>query len=1807
MTTASQTAAVLTPGDLAPVRELYNRGLCLQAYHAAEALGPLREWTGPDARVLTGRIAIHLGAPRLARWMHLRAYREVPTHPEATYYYTRAILDRRGPLAAWRFLRARGERLPGAFDEVQADWLAFHGCVLGRLRDFDAAEQWLGRAERLCPARPWLCVERSGLLEIEDRLEESLAAGRRALELRPWYRPGVQCVAHSLELLGRDREALELLYEGSERLESMLLLSQLGALQTELGHHADARRTYARVEELAVLMEKDGAQWLAARRSDAAYRDGDRAEAAAFARRVEGPLYARFAQELTREPFEGRRVLLDVGFVRQHHSTCVPATLTALSRYWGLPAKHLEVAGAICYDGTPDHRERAWAEEHVYVSREFAVTWDAARALLDRGVPFTLTTIEPGNAHMQAVIGYDTCRGSLLVRDPSVRQHVEYHADTWLERHRCTGPRGHAIVPVAEVHRLDGLTLPDADLYDRLYRIQRALTRYDRAAAGAEYEALRAAAPGHRLTLQAARVLAVADADPTALLASVEGLLKVFPDAPLYTLARWSCLRDLGRRDDRVALLEAARAREKGDPTFDRLLALELLPDARQHPRAIRLLRSAIRRRPYDEGNLATLAQLLWAQRRFEEALELYGFAACLDDKDEGLARDCFAASRHLKRTEETLRFLRRRFDRFGAKSSQPARTLYWALDAFERAPEALAVLDEALALRDDGELLVYAAQCRAENGDGARAEELLAAAAGRCPRVAWLRASANVAVLRGDRPHALELWRQVVEAEPTALDANRAVAQHLSEVEGLPAALAFLRAACDRFPHHFALHQLLSEWLRNEGYAAQEPVVRRIVAIDPADAWARRELAVVLTQQGRLDEAEAELDEARRREPDSPPYYCVLGGLRERQSRRDEAREAYGNAIRLSVDNDWAIGRLMDTAETLAERRDALALIEAELVRQVIFGDGLLAYQQHARRTLEPEELLASLRRAHAARPDLWHAWSALVRQLLQMDRADEAHRLALQATARFPLLPGLWIDLAETCRPKKDAEGETRALEKAVQIRPGWAVPVRRLGEVYQGAGRHAEARALFERGVALAPRDAVGHGYLADALWKGGEKEAAFDRVRGALWLDPGYEWAWDRLHEWSADLDRRADAEAFARELTVRRPDEARSWLKLAQTLTRDEDRDERLRALDEAVRLNPHLQEAHDLRAVLLWEAGRTDEAEAACHPPSWNGSPPIMLRGRLAWLKAQRGDVPAAVALMRATLAEDPNYFWGWSQIVDWLRDTGTAEEYRAAAENLARLAPKQAPSHGYLAEALARQDETDAALGHLETALQLDTQYEWGWDQKAQLLCEAGRHDEAEAACLPAAFGDAPPLLLRGRLAWVRARRGDVPGAIATMRVVLDGDPDYAWGWARMAEWLRDHGTSPEYIAACEQLVRLSPGWVASYGYRAEARSRNDDRAGAKDDCRKALEIDPKYNFAGDLLFDLQLEDGELDGAAATLALAQGSEESDGLLVRQVRLAARRGDRALALDRLGRLTARRPVNAWPISSAVKAFVDAGWSAAARKALAEAMANPEPAAGVAAQWVRLSADAGDWRCARRLKELLNRGAVGREALGAYVEALARHASRWRLWRCLRSFRAELRADDTLWGRAGYALLCVRHYAAARKWLGDWRAREGARPWMLYNAAIAFRAAGNHGEGNAVSHRALAVGGDDDVVHHRAWVAFDEALAGNAATAEKMLAELAPASLNRAHCFVRALARSLAAVQLAAPGSRAAAFAEARKKLADSARTCSPTAEARAVRPAYRAGVARLAGDLGGVRARLWAVWRWLFPLLPAAK
>ncbi|MHB1562003.1 MAG: tetratricopeptide repeat protein, partial [Isosphaeraceae bacterium] len=808
---------------------------------------------------------------------------------------------------------------------------------------------------------------------------------------------------------------------------------------------------------------------------------------------------------------------------------------------------------------------------------------------------------------------------------------------------------------------------------------------------------------------------------------------------------------------------------------------------------------------------------------RRAEAVELFRLAACFDAKDEGLARSYFHAARLLHRQAEAVAFLRGRSRRLGTRSAWPARTLYWSLCQLERRREAFEVLDESLRLRpEDGELRLFAAEAHAAHGEFDRAEERLESARGLSRRGDWLRASALLAAVRGDLGASLELWLQVLDSEPSAVDANRAVARRLAETRCRDEALAHLARACEQFPHNYALNQAWIEWLRAEGPSAVEPAARRILEIHPADAWSRRELALSLARQGRHDEAAAEVRLAAELEPGSPAEAAVRAQVFELAGRLDDARRAYRDAIARSVDMDFAIDHLIACCASRAERVEALAFVEAELHRQVIFGDGLLAFARHARGTVEPDALLASLRKAREARPDLWHAWSALVHELVGRDSLDEALELAREATERFPLLAEVWLDLAAVCRAHKDRDGELAALDRTLQISPGHGTAARQRAMVLERDGDYVGSRAVLERAIAQAPLDPFNHTCLADALWHLDERDQAVDRIVHALRLEPDQDWAWDTLRHWSAQLDRREIPVSLARELAEQRAGKASNWVRLARLLAGEENLEERLDALDRAVTLEPADFEAHDLRAQLLTEAGRYDEAEAACRPLAWGDSPPTPLLGRSAWVVAQRGDLAGAIGRMRPVLEANPDYYWGWLNQAEWTGDVGTPAEYLAAAEALTRLSPNDPVAAGYLGDARLRNKDRDGARAAFRGAFDRTPRHPYTAFSLFDLEFEDGQLQTA-AEVLKSLKTHHDGALTLAREVQLAQARGDRATAVAALeRLCVTALPGNDWPQNAADKCFTQAGWSREAIEVYERALdhpdlvpRVAALWV--------------------------------------------------------------------------------------------------------------------------------------------------------------------------------------------------------------------------------------------------------------------------------------------------------------------------------------------------------------------------------------------------------
>ncbi|MHC4615021.1 MAG: tetratricopeptide repeat protein [Planctomycetota bacterium] len=1220
---------------------------------------------------------------------------------------------------------------------------------------------------------------------------------------------------------------MALLEDAAANLESYLVCYQLGQTLVERGDYQRAREVFDRVVELAPLADREILNALRASRSEVAYLCGDLAQAADLAAAVEHSLFhVTVAARLRDEQRPATRRALPVGFVRQHHMTCAPATLSAVAAYWSQPVDHLELAEAICYDGTSNYSERQWARDRGWVSREFTVTFESTKALIDRGVPFTLTTVHPGSAHLQAVIGYDQKLGSLLLRDPFNRRFGELLDEALLKQCRATGPRGHALVPAAEGGCLDGLELPDSDLYDRYHELQHALAEHRRRDAATIQAELSAAAPNHRLTCFAALSIARYDSNPVLGLESVERLLTLVPEDPVLLLLKLQYLDELGRRAERWEIYERVTASADCPGVFRQHYGREIAADHSQVGCAERMLERALTSGA-DVGESLYMMATICCQRLDDAwGLELFRLAACVDDKNEQFVQTYFAACRHARLEDEALRMLEQRFEMFGARSSRPAISLSWALDQVDRTVESMQALDAGISRRpDDGLLMLHAARVMGNVGEVRRAEELLARAENRSPRQAWLRTAAQLAFRGGQFEQALSYWREVLAIEPLAVDAHGQVATLLADTGGRDAAIRYLENALERFPHFQPLHHALLEWLPRDDADAVEEVIRRLIAGDPSDAWAWRELVCHLASHRRHDEAFEALAEAERLDPNCVAYWTIRGDLCARSGRFEDARSAYRRALEIDVDNPPAVAGLLALAEDRAERRSMLDDVGSRLQQHLVDGSAVHVFAGHASETVDDAELIRRLEGLHDTHPQVWSTWSALADALVDANRLDDALSVAAEAVDRFPFIPRLAFDLSRVQRARGNTQGEIVALERALRVNPDYTPVVCELASVLNRLGEIQQARRTLERGVRHRPQEAGLRIALAEQYHKLGDDERARRELHAALEHDPHQHEAWELLMALTAeDPDANRRMIDLARRLAKARAGSVECLLTLARVLRDEAHRAERLDVIESCERLDPHHVETKLFKASVLAEAGRYDEALAVCETPI-RQSVPVAFRVRAARIEAQRGNLPRGLERMQQLLSEEPHHYEAWSCVADWSEQMGDVETARSAAEQMMRLMPQHAPSLVYLADVLIKIGELDQARALLTRALALQPDYEYAgfalfrimaqaeeWDDATRLIDQLGLHFRCAsllAARIEIAVGRNDQ---DAALAWLwelcRATEPDAGQALSagvelfldanwvtplevTLRTALDkkhARPEVAFWWVRVA-----------------------------------------------------------------------------------------------------------------------------------------------------------------------------------------------------------------------------------------------------------------------------------------------------------------------------------------------------------------------------------------------------------------------------------
>jgi len=351
----------------------------------------------------------------------------------------------------------------------------------------------------------------------------------------------------------------------------------------------------------------------------------------------------------------------------------------------------------------------------------------------------------------------------------------------------------------------------------------------------------------------------------------------------------------------------------------------------------------------------------------------------------------------------------------------------------------------------------------------------------------------------------------------------------------------------------------------RRGAIAAAKHLYDRLLCIDPSNAAACGNLAIIAAQQGDLAAAERLMRQDIRLRPNYSVSHNNLGALLQKQGRGAEAVAAHRHAIKL--DPNYA---------------------EAHLA----LGNALR--QQH-----DLDGAIESYRAAAAVRPAYAEAHNNIGVILQIQGRFDEAAAGYRKAIAARPGYAEALFNLGSVLHQIGQLEASANAYRQAIAIDPGVAVVHCNLGAVLKDQGRFDAALAAFERAIALKPDYAEAHYNRGTVLQQQGRREDALAAYGQAIALRPDSIDAANNAGIILQELGRQTDAINLYRRLCQPLPGHADLYNNMGTALLTEGRIEEARQAFEQALACRPDFPEAHYNLGNAWREMGRPAEAMAA--------------------------------------------------------------------------------------------------------------------------------------------------------------------------------------------------------------------------------------------------------------------------------------------------------------------------------------------------------------------------------------------------------------------------------------------------------------------------------------------------------------------------------------------------------------------------------------------------------------------------------
>ena len=662
------------------------------------------------------------------------------------------------------------------------------------------------------------------------------------------------------------------------------------------------------------------------------------------------------------------------------------------------------------------------------------------------------------------------------------------------------------------------------------------------------------------------------------------------------------------------------------------------------------------------------------------------------------------------------------------------------------------AISEFRLALQYDPALLVAHCALGSSLVDSAEAEAEFRKALAASPQlVCALDGLAQVLVKEKRYDAAIDYWQQALRIQPDSPDLQIALATakyksaKIRQANGQPAlngagvadAIRLLTDLLKNHPDTTAAYFTLGNIYANErrGREAADEY-QQVVRQNPTDTVALAAQVKALIDASAYTEALVPALDYKRRKPNDPSGHVMVGTVYQQLGdyAKAEPELELGAAM---APNDFearyqlglVLSRMGKPERALPQLRKAVALKPGDRSAQY----QLVAVLRALGQAQEATQLVGKLRKEQGEESlnSQLTSEGTKANDLLQSGKAAEAAQIYRHMLEENPASAQTAYNLALALEAMSDMNGAEDVLRKANNIDPMVAEVPAELGRLELAEGNLQSAQKWLKSALDLEPELVEARGNLATVYAKKGDLVSAEKLLRQAIEDDPKYKEGHFSLGLILAQQNRKSDAEeeldkaialapkdpatlssvgkakvqmgkliegiALLRKVVDLAPDLAAAHLDLALALASSYDLPAALVQTGEAVRLAPQSGVAHSYRGSVLYDLGRSTEAQSEFETASRLDPKLPEPLYFLALIDKNEGKLPLAASLFEEAVKLQPRNVMAWYMLGQSLEQESETAKALAAWRNAIAIDPNFTQALLSLAHALRSTDQAES------------------------------------------------------------------------------------------------------------------------------------------------------------------------------------------------------------------------------------------------------------------------------------------------------------------------------------------------------------------------------------------------------------------------------------------------------------------------------------------------------------------------------